>query len=372
MPSYDLCFSAHADVESASFKLLELTPELAELLEEAAKSLTTVTFAIKGRTGEDAVLCTTDKTYSLRSVALSNSVLVVTPPSSGSSISTTSGREPVVIRDELHEILEISPSVPKLHGLISQLRGKEYDESDEVEDNASHSDDAKTDVQASDEELDRGLKERRVLVINGFLRPISKDYLKTLLELVLNLLASLSLRSDNIPLDDLVSSLAQDHEVPRAVSMQLLAWFGDVDEAQGSWTMDVQAVVKEVGIGLMRHHRRDPIRKDAFLAQWKATVGDTFNPSVDLSLLTGNYLVSTAGEQENLVYFPSTELPVDPAQRLADLFRQRTRWTGDDIMPFLSEIAVGPKERDKLLLKYCRVITDPQGVWYTSRTQYTG
>lgn len=136
--------------------------------------------------------------------------------------------------------------------------------------------DAKTDVQASDKELDRGLKERRVLVINGkllplltlsdyfaqtlnlntgFLRPISKDYLKTLLELVLNLLASLSLRSDNIPLDDLVSSLAQDHEVPRAVSMQLLAWFGDVDEAQGSWTMDVQAVVKEVGIGLMRHHR---------------------------------------------------------------------------------------------------------------------
>jgi sister chromatid cohesion protein DCC1 len=151
-------------------------------------------FTIKGQTGEDAVLCTTDKTYSLRSVALSNSVLVVTPSWGGSSsINTTSGREPVVIRDELHEILELAPSVPKLHGLISLLRGKEYNESDEVEDNASNPDvrgfmmlssghtsdkvdldqncysyrDAKTDVQASDMELDRGLKERRILVING-------------------------------------------------------------------------------------------------------------------------------------------------------------------------------------------------------------
>jgi len=46
----------------------------------------------------------------------------------------------VVIRDELHEILELSPSVPKLHGLISLLRGKEYDELEEVQDHASNPD----------------------------------------------------------------------------------------------------------------------------------------------------------------------------------------------------------------------------------------
>lgn len=65
-------------------------------------------------------------------MALSNSVLVVTPPPSDSSISAVSGREPVVIRDGLHEILELLPTVPKLHKLIGSLRGREYDESDEV------------------------------------------------------------------------------------------------------------------------------------------------------------------------------------------------------------------------------------------------
>jgi sister chromatid cohesion protein DCC1 len=110
--------------------------------------------------------------------------------------------------------------------------------------------------------------------IAGFLRPISKDYLKTLLELVLNLLASLSLPPDAIPIDDLVSSLAQDHEVPRVVSMQLLAWFGDVDEACGIWKMDVSAVVKEVGIGLLRHHRVRLLRPPP-PAQWSTGVNMT-------------------------------------------------------------------------------------------------
>lgn len=63
---------------------------------------------------------------------------------------------------------------------------------------------------------------------------------------------------------------------------------------------------------------------------------------------------------------------MDPAQRFADLFLARARWKGDDIAPFLGEIAVNSKERDRLLLKYCRAITDTQGIWYTSRMQYSG
>jgi len=82
---------------------------------------------VKGQPNEDAVLCTNDKTYALRSVALSNSVLVVTP----STFNSSSEREAVFIRDELHEILEITPTVPKLHKLSGLLRGREYDESDE-------------------------------------------------------------------------------------------------------------------------------------------------------------------------------------------------------------------------------------------------
>ncbi|KAF9446941.1 hypothetical protein P691DRAFT_803234 [Macrolepiota fuliginosa MF-IS2] len=378
MPEYDLCFSASATDDAATFKLLELPPELAQLIDTTVQN-SSVTFTVKGQPNEDAVLCTQDKTYTLRSVALSNSVLVVTAPSSGSSIDNVNGGEPAVIRDELHEILELLPTVPRLHRLIGLLRGREYDESDETSYSDSQKNpnfysyqDAKSEIQASDTELERGLKEKRILIINGFLRPISKDYLQNLLEIVLNLLVSLALPHDKVPLDDLVSTLTEDHEVPRTVSIQLMAWFGEIGESEGKWKMDVGAVLKEVGIGILRQHRRDPVAKEAFIAKWKKAVGDTFESSIDLNLLSGNYLVSTTDGKDLLTYFPSAELPVDPAQRFTDLFLARARWKGDDIAPFLLEIALNSKERDKLLLKYCRAITDAQGIWYTSRTQYTG
>lgn len=35
----------------------------------------------------------------------------------------------------------------------------------------------------------------------------------------------------------------------------------------------------------------------------------------------------------------------------------------------MADIVVDNKERDKLLLKYARAITDAEGVWYTARAK---
>jgi len=74
----------------------------------------------------------------------------------------------------------------------------------------------------------------------------------------------------------------------------------------------------------------------------------------------------------SLKYFPASALPVDPAARFAELFLTRPKWHADEIAPFLSDIAVNSKERDKLLLKYCRAISNTEGVMYTARAQYNG
>src|SRR5260221_13227305 len=86
----------------------------------------------------------------------------------------------------------------------------------------------------------------------------------------------------------------------------------------------------------------------------------------------GNYIeVDLLGSSDiTLKYFPASALPADPAARSAELFLTRSRWSGDEITPFLSDIAVNSKERDKLLLKYCRAISSTQGVTYTARAQY--
>ena len=85
------------------------------------------------------------------------------------------------------------------------------------------------------------------------LRPIAPAYLNRLLELMLNLLVSLSMKHTSVSVEALSTALADDHEVPRTVSAQVMSWFGELKD--GLWKMDAEAVVREVGLGILRNHR---------------------------------------------------------------------------------------------------------------------
>jgi sister chromatid cohesion protein DCC1 len=83
---------------------------------------------IKGGPEDDAVLCTLDRTYNIRSVTLSNSVLVVSPVPH-----IDGGEDQVVIQDSLNELLELVPAVPKLHRMNVMLQEHEWEEGHEDE-----------------------------------------------------------------------------------------------------------------------------------------------------------------------------------------------------------------------------------------------
>lgn len=114
--------------------------------QKACLTLTRVSWTIKGQPNEDAVLCTADKTYTIRSVVLSNSVLVVTPPPKAGSQSLPHelkiDEHDVIIRDQVSEVFELVPSVPRLHRLEGMLRGREYDEGHEEDSDEDMSSDA--------------------------------------------------------------------------------------------------------------------------------------------------------------------------------------------------------------------------------------
>ncbi|KAG9316366.1 sister chromatid cohesion protein Dcc1 [Chiua virens] len=366
MSEVQLRFSPSTEQDTGAFRLVELPSDLCQLIDSATTNKSSQSLlSIKGHPTEDAVLCTADKTYTLRSVVLSNTALVVTP-------SRTDPSGTVHVRDQLHEVLELVPCVPRLHKLPVLLRGMEYDEGDEdrratlPKYTYEH---ARGEIQASEAELRQGLEERRILVLDGCLRPVAPAHLNTILELLLNYLVSLSLSHDAAPVDDLVSALVDDHEVPREVSNQIMSWFGQIEA--NTWKMDVNAVIAEIGLGIIRHHKHDPILETEFMTKWRNAVSDAFASAVSLQLLSGKCLrnpndVSGA----TLSYLPASSLPTDPAARFAELFLTRARWKSDDIEPFLSDIAVNSKERDKLLLKYARAMTTPEGTCYTARVGY--
>ena len=72
-----------------------------------------------------------DKTFTMRSVSLSNTILAVTPVPD--EYADNFADDVVVIRDQLNEIIELIPIVPRLHGLFALIRDQQYDEGEESE-----------------------------------------------------------------------------------------------------------------------------------------------------------------------------------------------------------------------------------------------
>ncbi|KAM5543197.1 hypothetical protein V8D89_003071 [Ganoderma adspersum] len=164
-------------------------------------------------------------------------------------------------------------------------------------------DDARVFIQVSDAKLDKGLRDRRVLIFKGELRPIAPSHLTTILELLLTNLVSLSLSHTAAPISTLVSAFEDDHDIRRDIARQVTN---------------------------RPHALADP---------------PTPQPA------------------------PHVRPRVRAAKRRRGMLcRSSSRSRGGagrrTVAPFFADISIDAKERDKLLLKYARALTDSDGVWY--------
>lgn len=389
---YEVRFSAperDGYKEPPQFCLLELPADIVELVKKGDPHLT-----IRGQPDDDAVLCTQDRTYALRSVTLSNNFLIVSTAAGAALDSESEKANELVISGDAAEILELVPTVPRLENILGHLKGCEYydDESDEETYESNVNDplrrrrvtleDLRNLIQASDAELEVGLRKAKILNLNGTLRPLPPTRLMDILVQTLVTVASrgLPIPPKPIPLQELCTHMEDDFQTSPAVMEQIAGWYGSLSESgsREKWQADIKAIVTEVGIGLLRDDQI-PKEEQEFLERWREQVGDMFATHVDIALLEGNCLTTPIlatraardGVSANtLSYYPRSALPTDPAQRFQSLFLTRTKWKADEIQTYLEDIAVDKKERDRLMLKYTRQITEADGIWATARLRY--
>ena len=74
-----------------------------------------------------------------------------------------------------------------------------------------------------------------------------------ILEFLLIALVSHSFSHQSAPVEQLVATLEDDHEVKGDVTRQVLRWFGEV--SGGQWKVNVESTVKEVGLGILRAYK---------------------------------------------------------------------------------------------------------------------
>ncbi|OCF57049.1 sister chromatid cohesion protein DCC1 [Kwoniella mangroviensis CBS 10435] len=387
-----------------SYQLLELPPEIIKAVEASKgkdkESIFPLT--IKGKPSDDAVLCTPNSTFQLRTVGISNSILVCRSPHSSSSTSTEGGeKDTLQIRDTCHEILEcvaISPNLERIRTILKDSAWKGINSSTnnslgkrkrgEKENKVKKwtRDQLSSVIQCSEEELDKGLKERNVIEVNGkMLLPPPKE-LKELLSIMLSLLTIHSLDPTNSTIalsQPMLEALQDDHEVDPSITKEVLTLFGELVKEDGKeeemWKADIKRIIREIGKGLLVGVKDKKL--DEFEDEWRNEVGEEWGDEIDIKLLEGEYLLSpkplttstTFSSSSSLIsHFPISSLPLQPSERFSDLFLTRPKWRPEEILPFLKGLTRDGdvKSRDKLVQKFVRVVKEKDGSmwWYPRRS----
>ncbi|KZT62015.1 hypothetical protein CALCODRAFT_463443 [Calocera cornea HHB12733] len=377
-----------APSEEQTFRLVELPPELLSIVESETSELS---LTIKGKQSDDAVLCSSSTTYALRAVTVSNAFFIVQP----AQLIVEDGEEgdtTLEITGQVKDIIEVHKAVPRLDRLNGLMRGSEWNGEDEDMDDRNRRrytyEQVSGVVQASTEELGEGLREAHVLHIGGKLRSLPPSQLSMILEAILTSLVARSLAPKNVPLDEFLDAMEEDHDLPRDVIRGVIAWYGDVSEER--WRADMASLVREIGLGLLTELRDNPMTEAEFMTLWEKKVGDSFANEITLDLLhvrltnrvprliyltiSQGYFLQPEPPSKALVYFPHTALPATPAARFADLFLARPRWLSEDMEPFLKGLPGGDSKtvRDALLVKFARKSEAENGtVWWSTRANYT-
>ncbi|MCO5584875.1 hypothetical protein L7F22_038807 [Adiantum nelumboides] len=387
------------------YHLMELNADLTKLIEDISKDeqrqkrkriregdeeegelRSKPTLCIKGRKADEAVLCTDTQTFMIRQVTQSNSLLLCSLEEREPESSTAN----VSVRDNIVEILELVPIVARVSRLTSLLENSAYsgededEEEDEITKKRYTPQQVASIVQASPLELKKGFKEAHILELDGHLRMISNSYLFEALRTLLAHIDRLSLSTDRILLQPAVAALRSTNEMRKEVAEEMLrSWFGnpmtnkegddstdtitqnDIKKEEEIIVLDTLRISQFIGLQLLETHAKGkPMEMETFTGKWKDGLGATLGGSenaLDINLLQGNYLLTPAPplapsklQPLSIEFFAASSLPLDISSRFQRLFSIRSQWIGEDLKPFLQDVAVDAKKRDALLLKFAR------------------
>ncbi|KAL8119406.1 uncharacterized protein LOC141724265 [Apium graveolens] len=335
---------------------------LLELDEKLLPDVLDQRISLRGQLEEDAVLCTQSKTYAVKFVGNSNSVLLIPPSDQFSHQSHIKRTDEEAVASVIKvalgnmELVEIAPKVDKLKLLLSrnplklgELTEKDdLDEMIDVDKNLYTWDDLTDMIQASDEELRTALNAFLAVEINGYWRIVDESYM----DAILNILLQNSIMNDwslNALNEDEVVGVLESDGFTRIIAHHCLQVYGSKVDRESLWRLDERKVCVHFARGILRGGK---MKMEIFMEEWRRKVPERM--SVNFDILEGEVLTETLGIQTWVYAFSISSLPCDPAARFSALFHERKKWEWRDLNPYIRDLSVPGLSSDALLLKYTR------------------
>ncbi|XP_031829296.1 sister chromatid cohesion protein DCC1 [Nomia melanderi] len=350
-------------------KLLELDEDLLETI-KAGDSLT-----FQGNKKDSVVLCTKNKTYDIKEAETSNSCLVV-PNLNLFEQTNIDTNERIMknynISGVFHRYYEVREGKPKLDRLISTLeptsfKGIEY-ESTISKEHLYDWDKLRSEIQASEDELNKALNDYLITNIDGYFRIISFEFEIRSLTLMLDLFEENSWEIDEVDKEITYESIKE--LLPECVFDIIFAKYTEVSDK-----------LKPDGTPLYRYKEgkcckslakvllsASPVTEHKqFMESWSIGTPEKMKPKEEylsgIALITWN----SSTLKKEVVSFLETDLSRNIYDRFNELFKAKDKWTVEEITPYVLNLTTNQMNVNALLTKYARCSTVNGVKYYSSK-----
>ncbi|KAK1318597.1 hypothetical protein QJS10_CPB04g01951 [Acorus calamus] len=305
---------------------------------------------MRGQPDEEAVLCTDSKTYAIKFVGTSNSMLLVPPgdlvPGEGSP---TVAASIVKVAPGNMELVEVAPRLDKLKSLLSERPYVPDNEEEGVQSEAGlySWEDLVECVQASDGELMDELRALSAIEIHGHWRIVDERVMDEILNVLIHNSVLFEWALDSLKEDEVITALEADGFSRILASHCLGMYARRVDE--NIWGVDEKRVCLHFALKALKGGK---MKLEQFMDKWARSVPSGMQ--VELEMLEGEVLLERVGVETWIRAFSASSLPSIPAARFAALFKERPKWEWKDLQPYIRDLHVPGISLEGLLIKYTR------------------
>lgn len=336
-----------AGVGGGRVRLLELSDgNLMEVIQAGGR------LKMKGTGQDEVILCSDQRTFRVREIHTSNTHMLV-------------GREGKV-RELSKNLLEAKMIPAKVERLRELLEACPYEGPDERPEQSSlqklEISRLLDSVQGSDEELKATLLDYGAIIVDGYYRLPSSEYLCRFFKLLFSLLtmADLDINGDLTKQSILELFSEEQEEFPTNTIEQLLNVYANKVSSDELLHFNDRRICRFYAEELLK--ARPVWIYTEFLDAWRQL---TIDIQPRMEFLAGLVLEGTVpgeADQRRITYFPAASLPVDIVARFGRLFEANPRWELVKIRPFVEGIATALNvDLLDLIVKHARISVDPSG-----------
>lgn len=324
----------------SSYKFMELTPELLNIIQENKEKL-----YLKSPNGEaDVVLCTSSKTYKIRQRNHSNTVLVMKEKIADNT-------------DENAQLIGYAslPSVFECHSVGPSIDTSGipiYDGITEM--NLSESltiDELKQRSAISEQEFDKIWFDSNGSSFNDYAILLDEAFISKTLHLLIMSITAADLDLDEMSIIEVYNSIKE--EAPSFtidIVESVLRKFSSNEKEP--LKIDRVKVSQWYGIqSLRRNCSRRSLSLSEFQIKWKSELPPFFESPIDVALLKGSYYSPLP---EKIQYISKDTLPNDINGRLKQLFKLQSTWDLNQLIPFIEEFNNKDLKWENFIMKFAK------------------